>query len=200
MKCLLFIFIQLLTTFQNVHLWLTDCTYENNTSHVEYICHSDNRAREQFSRKTFDYLFCNNHHTEIYRATVRIVTFCGCDYSKFQNVFGLYQFEDLRVFNVSTGEIESLSDTMFQSNNHLENFIASHNKIKGIPANLFVNTPELTEIDLSYNEIEQLAPEVFNSSRKMKTIQIAHNQITKLTRQLFVNLVDLEVLDVSHIN
>lgn len=169
--------------------------YDSDTSHVAYICHNDNETKQQYGAKS---LYCNNHFSEVVRETVRMVTFRACDYSKLQNIFGLYEFKDLRVFNVSASQIEYLSGTMFKSNNHLENFIASRNSIKRIPTNLFAYTPELMEVDLSYNKIEQLKPEVFNGTQKMKTILISHNQIRVLSSQMFVNLLDLEVLDISH--
>lgn len=193
MKRLVFLLIQLLTTLQGVHLWLIDCTYDNKTSHVQYICYKDNAM---YNRNAFDNLCCNNHSARVAKEAVRIVTFRDCEHSNFQSFFELHDFKNLRVFNVSVGEMEGLHAPMFLHN--LEIFIVSHNVIRKIPRKLFFFTPELTEIDLSYNRIKQLEPEVFAYTRKMKTIQIAHNLIRMLPAKLFSNLSDLEVLDVSH--
>lgn len=200
MKRWLFLLIQLLANFKDVHLSLvlqfSDCNYDSNTSHVEYVCNSE--AGDRFGRRTPKYLYCNNYPSEILRGNLLSLSFRDCESYDIDDAFGLYQFKSMRILNISAMDIRILKGTNFESNSRLEHLIASHNKLERIPSNLFNHTPELMEIDLSYNKIEELATEIFDNVPKLRKIQIAHNEIRKLPSKLFANLVDLEVLDVSY--
>lgn len=195
MKYSIILFIQLISSLHSVHSrYFSDCAYDKNTSRVEYICGGS--LGERFGQRTSTVLYCDNYSGGINRSDLHIVTFNGCQNVQY-DALGLSYFPNIRIFNISSIGIEALVEEMFESNEHLEIFLASHNKIESIPSALFAYKLKLMAVDFSYNKIRQLASDIFDSAPALKTIRLAYNEIIELHKQLFFYLDDLELIDIS---
>lgn len=73
MKCSILLLLHLLALLQSAKSHASDCTYDRDTSHVEYIC--DGSVNERFNRRNLNYLYCSNYSSEIKRENVRILSF-----------------------------------------------------------------------------------------------------------------------------
>lgn len=112
------IFLQLFTIFQIVKSAsseLKDCTYDENTSHIEYFCDSALGARFKDS-------YCNNYTSLILKTNMRIVSFRGCSFSQF-NPDLIDFFNNVVTFNATNLGIDSFDKKTFQNTVHLEKFI-----------------------------------------------------------------------------
>lgn len=172
-----------------------DCTYDQDTFHVEYAC--DGEIGIRFSHRTDQLLYCRNFIPGIDRASVRILSFRKCRDSKPPNAV-INKYIGLRVYNLSLTGIESLNADWLEYQKFLDNFIASYNDLTEIPGDLFRYTPKITAIDFSFNQIQTIDPFMFDNIRRLKTVRFRHNLIGELHGRLFSNLLDLELLDFSH--
>lgn len=172
-----------------------DCTYDETTSHVKYLCNVDHGSN--FGRRSIQVLYCNNVESGIDRANIHELSFSGCASSEMSyNLLDV--FTGLRVLNISFVNMERLGGNDLRFSKYLEIFLAPHNRFVEIPGNFFSHTSELTEIDLSHNRIEELDAFLFDHTRKLITINVSFNSIGALNKRLFSNLHSLVSLDVSN--
>lgn len=173
-----------------------DCSYDESTQHAEYICGV--QLGEYFSRRTPEYLYCNNYFSSgIRRQEIKILNFRDCGTSSFQG-YWMPIFENLRIFNISYIGLPYLRGNMIEFNKHLQQMIASHNGLANIPADLFSSNFEMTKIDFSFNRITKFDPHTFDNVCKLKTANFSFNEIESLRTSIFAHLVDLEYLDFSN--
>lgn len=114
------------------------------------------------------------------------------------------QFPSLQIYVISNSQIEYLSSEDLNFNN-LVTFDASHNKLKNISGTLFVNTPNIAEIDLSFNDISMVENGAFIGLSALRLVQLESNPIRHfdgtallpvLTRaQLSINWENMEKFD-----
>lgn len=98
------------------------------------------------------------------------------------------KFPDIRTYDISYHGIYNISNGDLRFN-FLEMFIASHNRLMEIPANLFIQTPQLREIDLSYNYIEKIAEGVFFEIENANaTINLQNNPLKHIDGKIFLPL------------
>lgn len=192
MKCLIFALLQLLVVQSADSFHWFDCTYEKDAAHVEYICEGGEGTR--FSRRNGEFLFCNNVDFGIDRKTVRKLSFHECRGAK-QPL--LSPFVNLRWLNLSSSRLEYLSPDKMATHKLLDTFIAAKNEISRLPANLFIHTSEITEVDFSCNQIRDIDPFFFDNVRKLRTIRFGGNKVAELHERLFSNLPELETIDFS---
>lgn len=193
MKSFNFILLHLLNVyFQSVDSqffhW-ADCSYDKDTSHVEYICEGENGQR--FGRRNSEFLYCKNYELGIDRKTVRKLSFYECRGEQ----PNMDSFVNLRTYNLSFGGLQRLNTDLMKTHKYLENFIVSNNELTKLPADLFSLTTEIIEIDFSHNKIRAIDPFQFDSIRKLKTIRFSVKKIAELHSRLFSNLFELEFID-----
>lgn len=88
-------------------------------------------------------------------------------------------FQGIRALDLSHNRIKSLNSLTLNSSK-LELINLSHNQLSQIPEDLFLNTPNLTEIDLSFNKI---GPDFYSSHegifglKELSVIDLRNNNI-----------------------
>ena len=66
--------------------------------------------------------------------------------------------------------------------------------ITGLPADLFLDLPTLTTLDLRDNNVE-LPAHIFDHLSKLQVLELGHNNISHLEKGIFQNLTSLRVLN-----
>lgn len=132
---LLFTIFQLVNTF-----WFNDCSYDDKHFHISYLCGVGNG--QHFSRRTKEFLYCNNYLSGIDRSQVKILSFPGCKSEQISGDFQMNHFKSLRVLNMVNAGLKSLNEDIFNENEHLEQLLLSNNILGRLPANLFSRTLE----------------------------------------------------------
>lgn len=137
-----------------------DCSYDEHSKHVEYIC--DVKPGSNFNRRTTQTLYCNNYSLGIDRGSIRIVSILNCQRDQLDDDY-LDVFPNLRVINISSVNLQHIFAIDFKYSKYLETIIAARNRLTTIPSNLFSHTTELTSLDFSYNQIRrELDPFLFD--------------------------------------
>lgn len=171
-----------------------DCSYDEHSKHVEYIC--DVIPGSNFNQRTDKFLYCNNYSPGIDRGRIRILSVLNCREDRL-GVDYLDVFTDLRVLNISSVNLETIHADDLKHSKYLEQIIVAQNRLTTIPASLFSYTTELTSLDFSYNQIRELDPFLFDVAHKLTTINFSYNSIEMLNKRIFSKLIDLEAIDFS---
>lgn len=190
------ILIILSTILQNVNcFWFNDCSYDDATHHVSYLCGVENG--EHFSRRTREFLYCNNYLAGINRSQIKILSFSGCKSETISEDFHMNAFTDLRILNMEHAGLKSLPDDIFDGNEQLEISLLGNNILGKLPPNLFSQTTELRELNLTNNALSQLDVSLLTNVNKLKSIDLSGNWIGELIAPVFSTLTELEFLDIS---
>ncbi|XP_055304389.1 uncharacterized protein LOC129569530 [Sitodiplosis mosellana] len=191
------VFLAIMPSFNVAHTH--DCYYDEPTEHVEYIC--DGPIGEHFNQRTYKILYCHNYDSEIHRSAIKSLGFRNCLISEMTSTsVNLWDFDSLRVLNISYFGFKTLPDYLLRDNIQLERFIVSHNRLTEVPVILFDTTPEITEVDFSFNEFNQIYPLLFDNTRKLRVANFSFNMIDMVKAPAFSNLRELETLDLSSNN
>lgn len=131
-------------------------------------------------------------------------------------------YADLKSLNLSNIDLLTLEQNNFMGLTSLIDIDVSHNKLTGIPSNIFAHNGKLWYADFSYNQIGEIGLLAFAGATNMERFDISHNflkiispnvlvnhvnlwyanfsynQITEIDSLAFAGVTKLEKLDVSH--
>lgn len=97
-------------------------------------------------------------------------------------------FSELKVVDLSHGQLDHIPDEIFDSNPELERLFLNDNKLTTAPA---FNLPNLKELDLSYNDISFLEAGVFNNLNELKVLNLDFNYFNICpTEEVFEGIAD----------
>lgn len=108
------------------------------------------------------------------------------------------RFQNLRVLDISSYQIDDLKKLQPFNCKHLEVFNASKNALTKIPAGIFDQTPQLREVNLSGNKIETIDLTAFWSLKKLQVLDLSNNLIDEIPEQLFANDTQLQTLSLQN--
>ncbi|XP_031636860.1 chaoptin-like, partial [Contarinia nasturtii] len=107
------------------------------------------------------------------------------------------KFHNIEIFDISGCKIEHLTsaDLKFTS---LLTLDTSNNKLINISGSIFIEAPNVKEIDFSYNNIIALHQNDLKGATKLTRINFSHNNISMIEGKLFDNNSELIHIDMSH--
>lgn len=182
MKCSIFLFIQFVLTSRGFALLnYTDCIYDENTLHLEYICDGD--VGERYNQRTLNYLYCNNYSSGIIRSKICILSFHDCKSPQRNEYFGLYPLKSLRIFNISSMGVKTLNGKVFETNEFevpIRNINEAHHEILELHSQLFLNQLDLESIDISNNRNFSIENDLFSSNKQLKSLNLNNNRLLGL--------------------
>lgn len=162
------------------------------TNSITYICFDQYRYIE--SNITF--MKCSNYSYSDSYARTGCLHFKNCQFSRIKfDIFAYYY--QLYTLNISSIELQYLSEEFFHKANYLSRLFASNNRLTEIVHGQFDYTSELTEVDFSYNKINVIAESAFIGTVSLQKLNLSHNHILKLHRKTFDNSRNLTILDLS---
>lgn len=175
---------------------ISDCNFRSS-SIVEFICGDTDNRNDIFSNDKFRYdelkcgynMFSFSYFLEIFFKNCRFREI-DSDYFKL--------FENLKIFNASNVELESLSSEVFRKAIMLTDLHLSQNKLTEIPPHLFTTNKYLRNIDFSGNLINKVDPLAFVGADKSAIIDLSRNNLSELSYELFTNLTELTFLNISY--
>lgn len=173
-----------------------DCFFiESNFSSIQFIFGDSNvnPSRDNCSELIIVENFAKN---------VKLIKFVGIKSNLVHSNFGYDSmqyfentFPEIRTLDISSNEIEYLDSVTLKFPN-LEFLNLSHNKLNGIPTNLFNGAPNLTTIDLSFNKIKGVLWYYghFQALTELKSVDLRNNNLEHIDSRLFTQNRKLEVL------
>ncbi len=69
-----------------------------------------------------------------------------------------------------------------------------YNDIPYIPANYFLNLPQITKLNMNWNDIAGIADHAFSNIPSLVELKLKRNPFERITRWMFSGLIHLEVL------
>lgn len=186
-----------------------DCYQLKNSNEVEFYCNcncSTNKIPNPESVKTLTY-----------------INRCGNGLILKQSDFA--DFKQLEKLNTSSAGITSIDESNLSRQTiirTLREWVASHNQIKNIPENFFLNViryvktidlscnqfdpiknetiliTNVETLNLSNNNIRHLHKNTFDEFRNLKSLDLSNNQITTISNEVFKNMTQLQNLFLEH--
>lgn len=74
----------------------------------------------------------------------------------------------------------------------------SHNNVQQLNKEIFIQMPEMIEIDLSYNALEHLEWGAFDYAKKLMRIHLSHNKLIEIQPETILSLTHLDFIDLSY--
>ncbi|XP_055302598.1 protein artichoke-like [Sitodiplosis mosellana] len=106
-------------------------------------------------------------------------------------------FQNLQTYDISFHGVDAItSDGLKFANLRILN--ASHNELPNLPGSIFIQTPQLFEVDFSFNNISEISTDGFKAASKLRTITLSHNKLSTLNSEAFVGLNELTKVDLSN--
>ncbi len=165
-----------------------DCGYlDKNILHrnyfddhvTDYDCESWNHLKETFTSAI---------KIELHRCTVPTLP------QKF-----LQRTKKVKHIKLDNSGIKSIDEKTIPDACSWEILSMSNNDLTELPPFLFVNAPNISQIDLSKNRIHNIDPNTFNGTTKsLKIINLSHNTIETLDKSLFTDLINLNELHLDY--
>lgn len=88
---------------------------------------------------------------------------------------------------------------MFSNDSSLTEIILSWNTLTELPGFLFLQTPNIKEIDFSYNMISNIDPNTFRGpTNNLSVINLSHNNIETIDKNLFMDSLHLAELNLGY--
>ncbi|XP_055901910.1 leucine-rich repeat-containing G-protein coupled receptor 5 isoform X2 [Eupeodes corollae] len=87
---------------------------------------------------------------------------------------------ELRLLDLSSNRIESLTGRPFQGLKQLHDLLLSYNKIKAIPQDAFLGVPKLQLLDLEGNEITSIHENAFSQFVELEDLNLGNNMFPNL--------------------
>lgn len=174
----------------------TKCVYTSNegVQTFEFICEPNKSAKEYFNNGNAIYCESDSGHS-FYKERRHQIRFRNCYWKQLPVIFKWYKA--VRLLNVSSMGLESLSSRNFDYGENLLTLIASNNQLTEIPSALFENARKINVVDMSFNKINRIDPAAFNTNYNITLLNLSNNLIAKIDNQTFTKLSQLEVLDLS---
>lgn len=122
--------------------------------------------------------------------------------NQFNSNFFLINLPRLRVLDLSSNRLTSLSADQFKGLDQLETLILHKNHLMSLSSDNFRFCRNLTLLDLSDNQIIDVHPQSFNRLTHLKVLLFNNNPLGRyfpLSKQIFRPLVDLEYLDFENV-
>lgn len=180
---------------------VVQCGWENEINLLFY-CRG---FVEEINYKRGEYFCCQNYiycfgSSWKYKYEFHSIVFFGCKMARVKpGIFGSYR--KLKELDLSHLDLEVLLRQDLDHADHLEKLLLSHNKITEIPAAVFINAPQLTEVDFSFNQInliDSMAFEDFSdNSSNLKILDLSNNQIETINDKMFARLNALNKLNLE---
>lgn len=99
--------------------------------------------------------------------------------------------------DISSSNLTSLEPVLMNSS-FLQSLNASNNELVAVLRGLFIDAPNLREIDYSYNKLNKIDSNTFAGGEHLRTINASHNDIAYISADSFVDLTDLNFLDLKN--
>lgn len=132
-----------------------------------------------------------------HRHLIKVIKFSSCRTPSIPHM--LFQFmENIREFDISFSELESVRLGDFRKADNLLYFTAAHNKLSELTAGIFVGAPNISVIDFSYNHISKVNAYAFSAATLVSRLHLSHNMIAVLDKQTFANLTSLDELHLDN--
>lgn len=166
---------------------IRDCFYiDYNPYYIQLVC--DNSVQK-------DSCFTSNFGHQGYNYVRQLKT-GTCTGNRLNETLS-DTFHSLQTFDISFHGIDAITsdDLKFQN---LRIFNASHNELPSLIGSIFINTPQIFEVDFSFNKISEISADGFNGTTKLLRITLSNNKIVTLNSEAFVNLRELIKLDLSN--
>ncbi|KAK0162554.1 hypothetical protein PV327_006322 [Microctonus hyperodae] len=103
--------------------------------------------------------------------------------------------KDLRVLNLASNMISSLSGQPFSNLKSLHDLLLPHNNIKTIPSDAFTGLSRLQVLDLESNAIEFIHPDAFREIRHVEDLNLGNNIFPTLPIIGLSNLIHLKTFN-----
>ncbi|CAD6997416.1 unnamed protein product [Ceratitis capitata] len=117
--------------------------------------------------------------TNLCRQTPRLKSF-ELKTNSLVRIPNLTNCRELRLLDLSSNHIESLSGRPFVGLKQLHDLLLSYNRIKAIPQDAFVGIPRLQLLDLEGNEITSIHKEAFVPFVKLENLNLGNNVFPEL--------------------
>lgn len=95
--------------------------------------------------------------------------------NKLERIPVLGNCRELRLLDLSSNRIESLTGRPFQGLKQLHDLLLSYNKIQAIPQDAFIGVPKLQLLDLEGNEITSIHENAFSQFVELEDLNLGNN-------------------------
>lgn len=122
-----------------------------NSPDIEFVCSETNRD---------EIVFNNTSISGFSKSNYKIVSFQNCRFHEMVNNF-FETFENIRTFNISGVELNTLEIKAFYGAKSLTHLLASNNRLTEIPSHLFIYALQIEFVDFCNNTIRGINPSTF---------------------------------------
>lgn len=153
-----------------------------SSDNFEFVC-EPNKPKADF----FDYNYrswCSGQIDYYTRSNRDGIFFTDCYLKELPNIFQSHA--NIQFLNVSFTGLEIITSNDFRYATRLLNFIASHNNLTKIPANLLPDSRKINFLDFSFNQIKTIDTNAFaDHNRYVQIFDLSNNLLKTIDNQVF---------------
>lgn len=115
---------------------------------------------------------------------------------KLKGIFGM--FYNMHTLIISNVDLEKISTDAFEKATNITDFLVAENRLKEIPALLFVTAHKIRKMDFSKNAINRIDSFAFVGLNNLEILNLSNNNLTTIDKIIFANESALQFLNLSH--